>query len=66
MDNTVCYKTLVAAYKKAYQASGTNASNLTAVQKVVESSEKFDRRLQQNYTRFKSQTLLVPPQSPRY
>ena len=45
MDNTVYYKFLVAAYKRAYQASG----NLTTAQKVVESSESFERRPQQNY-----------------
>ena len=33
MNNADCYKTLVAAYKKAYLASGTNTSNLTAAQK---------------------------------
>ena len=34
MNNADRYKTLVAAYKKAYQASGTNAHNLTAAQKL--------------------------------
>ena len=40
------YKFLVATYKRAYQAS----SNLTATQKVAESSESSERRPQQNYT----------------
>lgn len=34
MKDTERYKTLVAAYKKAYQASGANASNLTVEQKL--------------------------------
>ena len=49
MNNADCYKTLVAAYKKAYQASGTNASNLTAAQKlwnrVETSKEDYDKAL---------------------
>ena len=49
INNADRYKTLTAAYKKAYQASGTNASNLTAAQKlwnrVKTSNEGYDKAL---------------------
>ena len=49
MNNADHYKTLVAAYKKGYQASGTNASNLTTAQKlwnqVKTSKEDYDKAL---------------------
>ena len=49
MNNADCYKTLVAAYKKAYQASRKNANNLTAAQKlwnpVKTSKEDYDKAL---------------------
>ena len=49
MNNADHYKALVAAYKKAYQASGTNTSNLTAAQKlwnqVKMSKEDYDKAL---------------------
>ena len=49
INNADRYKTLVVAYKKAYQASGTNASNLTAAQKlwnrVTTSKEDYGKTL---------------------
>ena len=49
MNNADRHKILVTAYKKAYQARETNASNLTAAQKlwdwVKTSKEDYDKVL---------------------